>query len=134
MDVLISPADKADLKQCGRWYVEQEKIKHFFPTFHLLGGRSGVSRCKGTLTNNWDNTFVVDLTELEDYPYTQPIVFVEGIQPTPHMYRTGNICYMNPNAWHPERCTLAFVISKVAIYLNKYEVYLRNGSWPGVQE
>ncbi|HCR14262.1 MAG TPA: hypothetical protein PKD41_10785 [Solidesulfovibrio sp.] len=134
MDVLISAADKAALKQCGRWFVEQEKLKHFFPTFQLLGGGGGVSKCRGTLATNWDNTYAVELTQLEDFPYSQPLAFVADIKPTPHMYRAGNICYMNPQAWHPERCTLAFVVGKIAIYLNKYEVYIRNGQWPGVEE
>jgi|GEM_PF-3840681 len=134
MGVLIGDEDLPALRSSGRWWVEQAKLKHYFPGFGLRAVKGVVSSCAGALCTNWGGEYPVEIVGLADYPYAMPQVFVEGLARTPHMWKAGNICYLNERSWRPERCTLVFVLGKVAIYLNKCEIYRREGRWPGVEE
>lgn len=72
----------------------------------------------------------------DTYPNTLPTVHVRkpALQANaPHRYNSGNICYLHPSMWNPGRHTLAFVIARAAKWLNKYEVWLVTGVWPGAE-
>jgi hypothetical protein len=49
----------------------------------------------------------------------------------PHRYQDGQICFLHPSMWNPGRHHLTFVIARAAKWLNKYEVWLKTGKWPG---
>jgi hypothetical protein len=73
---------------------------------------------------------------LTNYPAQMPRVVVTMpalLAHAPHRYRDGNICYLHPNLWNPGRFNLSFVLARTAKWLNKYEVWRTNGSWPGAQ-
>lgn len=68
------------------------------------------------------------------YPNVMPKVYVKKpvlAGHTPHMYRGGNICYQHSSTWNPGRHDLTHVISRTAKWLNKYEVWIETGNWPG---
>jgi len=48
-----------------------------------------------------------------------------------HMYQGGYICYMHPSVWNPGRHDLLYVLAQTAVWLNKHEIYLAKGVWPG---
>lgn len=70
-----------------------------------------------------------------DYPNRMPRVVVTNptLRPTGdnHMYKEGYICFLHPNMWNPGRHTLTFVLGRTAKWLNKYDVWLVTGKWPG---
>jgi hypothetical protein len=72
-----------------------------------------------------------------DYPSRMPKVFVSKptLRPTSnnHMYKEGHICFLHPNMWNPGRHTLTFVLARSAKWLNKYDVWLVKGKWPGAE-
>jgi hypothetical protein len=80
------------------------------------------------------NMYVAEL-QLDDYPNRMPHVFIlrPELRPSPHKYTSGNICYLHPNMWNPGRHTLTFVLSRVAKWLNKYDVYRATKTWPGAE-
>jgi hypothetical protein len=51
----------------------------------------------------------------------------------PHVYVGGSLCLMRARQWTPG-LTIAFLVAKTALWLNKYEVWQRTGSWPGVEQ
>lgn len=69
------------------------------------------------------------------YPNRMPKVFVTNatLRPNGHLYKEGNICYLHPNMWNPGRHSLTFVLGRAAKWLNKYDVWLSTGRWPGAE-
>lgn len=68
------------------------------------------------------------------YPHSMPSVYVRKPalrSDTYHMFKEGNICYQHSSTWNPGRHDLTHVIGRAAKWLNKYEVWLRTGRWPG---
>jgi len=137
---LIDGDDLRDLRVSGRWFLEQEKLRTHFPQFRLVGRAAAPTRCVGQLRTNWQSVYEVRI-ELDSYPAYPPTVRVPGLSENPHMFRDSTpqndgrrICYMKTELWNQNRTTLAFVVGKVAIYLNKAELYYRDGLWPGADE
>jgi ubiquitin-protein ligase len=80
--------------------------------------------------------YTLSVTFPDTYPNVLPTVSVR--KPTiqtnsPHRYTAGHICYLHPSMWNPGRHTLTFVIARAAKWLNKYEVWLSTGVWPGAE-
>lgn len=69
------------------------------------------------------------------YPHGMPQVHVTTptLGHTPHRYTDGHLCYLHPSMWNPGRHDLTFVLSRVAKWLNKYEVWRVRGAWPGAE-
>lgn len=71
-----------------------------------------------------------------NYPNQMPKVFIT--QPAlrascPHRYTDGNICYLLHSMWNPGRHNVAFVLARLAKWLNKYEVWCVKNYWPGAE-
>jgi ubiquitin-protein ligase len=80
--------------------------------------------------------FVLSIKFPDTYPNEMPRVFIDAPAITayaPHCYQTGNICYLHPTMWNPGAHNLTFVIWRAAKWLNKFEVWRNNGSWPGAE-
>jgi len=75
--------------------------------------------------------------ELAGYPTTMPQVRISKPSLdalTPHRYKDGQICFLHPTMWNPGRHDVVFVIARTAKWLNKYEIWRRNGRrWPGAE-
>jgi ubiquitin-protein ligase len=79
--------------------------------------------------------YVLSIKFPETYPNEMPRVFVDtpAITSAPHRYQTGNICYLHPSMWNPGVHQLTFVIARAAKWLNKFEVWRSEGTWPGAE-
>lgn len=79
--------------------------------------------------------YILSIKFPENYPNEMPRIFVDtpAITQAPHRYQNGNICYLHPSMWNPGIHNLSFVIARAAKWLNKYEVWKRQGSWPGAE-
>jgi ubiquitin-protein ligase len=77
--------------------------------------------------------YVLSIKFPDSYPNEMPRVYVDAppLASSPHKYQNGNICYLHPSMWNPGVHNLTFVIARAAKWLNKYEVWKRNGTWPG---
>lgn len=77
--------------------------------------------------------YTLAVTFPDTYPNSMPEVFVRKpiLESSPHRYPDNQICYMHPRMWNPGRHDLTYVIQRAAKWLNKYEVYLILGRWPG---
>lgn len=88
---------------------------------------------KAAMQTTAGGIFIIAIS-FDGYPTEMPKVAVTKpeIVHMKHRYINGNICYMHPNMWNPGRHDLKFVLMQVAVWLNKHEVYTRNGgAWPG---
>ncbi len=128
-ELILTPAQI----QTNRWYYEREKLR-FFPSFVLLGSNGQVTGAEGTLDTQCNNTYAIRIS-LDNYPYGLPRVFPKGwtIYPgAPHSYTDGSLCIMRADQWR-QYFSVALVVAKTAIWLNKYELWKRNGHrWPGL--
>lgn len=79
--------------------------------------------------------YVLSVKFPDNYPNEMPRVFVDAptITSAPHRYQGGAICYLHPTMWNPGTHHLTFVIARAAKWLNKYEVWRNNGTWPGAE-
>ena len=129
--LMILESDKSIIKRMnnGRIYVEQEKLKLTFPQFQIVQSDGGM-KCKGKLKSNSGRIYTIEIYRLENYPYDIPFVRIHDLENNPHQYGDERICYIKDESWRPD-CSLAFVISKVAIYINKHDYYLKYNKWPG---
>ena len=131
-------ADKALLlttgeMQSNRWHHEREKLR-LFPSFALVGRDGQVIAAVGALDTQYDNSYGVRL-DLSHYPHGLPKIYPNGwsLHPdAPHRYNDGSLCVMRADQWR-SYFTIALTVAKTAIWLNKYELWKRNGHhWPGL--
>lgn len=89
---------------------------------------------KAALQTSVGNAYFVTIT-FPNYPHQMPKVWVTRptLQPSPHKYNDGTICYLHPNMWNPGSHNLKFVLAHAAKWLNKYEVYRVKSNWPGAE-
>jgi ubiquitin-protein ligase len=119
-----------------RMVVESEKIKRYFPQFAFKASRGTVTSVEGYLETNDGNYYYVKIKIPDDYPYTMPSVSLPQTaidSACPHRYVSNNLCVMKSDQW-TSNYSLAFMIAKAAIWINKYDVWQRTGHWPGRQQ
>jgi hypothetical protein len=121
--------------QLNRWYVEREKLR-FFRAFALVGNNGQITAAEGALDTQCGNTYGIRI-ELANYPSALPKVLPKGWTPHPdvrHKFNDGSLCIMRPAQWR-RHFTIALVVAKTSIWLNKYELWKRNGHrWPGLEQ
>lgn len=125
----------AEDRGLDRFYVEQRKLRTYFPQFSLTGSRGSVTGAQGWLETNSKKRYQVRIALPTDYPHSMPAVYPVGWTPggAPHQYAGGSLCLMMSGQWH-SHWTLAYVVVKTAVWLNKFEVWQRTGRWPGRQQ
>ena len=67
-------------------------------------------------------------------PVRKPVVRPKdwSIHPDcPHKFNDGTICVMREEQWRGQ-FTVALVVLKTAVWLNKYELWKREAAWPGL--
>ncbi|MEV4806316.1 hypothetical protein AB0K18_40510 [Nonomuraea sp. NPDC049421] len=68
------------------------------------------------------------------YPHALPEILPHGWIPSPNPHLIGDgLCVMRSNQWH-SYMTIAFLVAKTALWLNKYEIYINRGIWPGAEQ
>lgn len=118
----------------ARIHSEFEEAQAYFPRLELLPTERGSLQAHCALQTSLGQIYTLLIKFPSSYPNSAPNVFIR--QPSiksdaPHRYRAGNICYIHPTMWNPGRHGLAFVISRAAKWLGKYEVWCHTRDWPG---
>jgi ubiquitin-protein ligase len=117
-----------------RLYTEQQKLAENFRQFSFVRDRRGEVNVTGALRTNAGKVYEVKIELPPDYPHSIPFIIPVGWKAKcPHVYTAGNLCIMRPDQWRPI-FSLAFVVAKTAIWLNKYDVYHKKGYWPGNEQ
>jgi len=75
----------------------------------------------------------IAMVTFEGYASAMPKVTIitPAVKHVQHIYREGYICYMHPSFWNPARHDLLYVLAQTAVWLNKHEIYMAKGVWPG---
>lgn len=114
------------------------EVREASATFALVEGHpttDGGVFVKAALQTSAGNPYIV-MVQFPEYPYRMPKVFVTKpalLSNRPHKYNDESICYLHPNMWNPGSHNLTFVLSRIAKWLNKYEVWRATGRWPGAE-
>lgn len=114
--------------------VEKEKVDNMFPQFSFIN-HNGHLAIRGRLKTNF-SYYTVRITTTDNYPYHIPVVeIVDGTIKSgcPHRYVDGTVCLMRPDEW-TSTFSLALLVARSAIWLNKYEYWNRHGTWPGNEQ
>lgn len=117
-----------------RMTVEKEKMQMFFPGFSFYATGGHISSVQGTMKTSYSNSYYVKISIDSKYPYSLPTVTLPHttLDSGPHQYRNDEICLMKSEQWSSS-LSLACIVAKAAVWLNKYDSWMRNGkrSWPG---
>ncbi|MBO3747398.1 hypothetical protein J5X84_15075 [Streptosporangiaceae bacterium NEAU-GS5] len=114
-----------------RLFLEQQKLQKYFPQFGFTKSRDGSLAVSGSLRTNSGYVYALRIELGEHYPHQIPHIRPVGWNSTcPHVYESGALCIMRPDQWR-SIFSIAFVVAKSAIWLNKFEVYRQRGYWPG---
>ena len=119
-----------------RMAVESDKIKRYFPNFSFYASGETVKGVKGYLKTSDGNSYYVSIEVDAEYPYKMPIITLPETaveSNCPHRYTGGNLCVMMPEQWS-STYSLAFMVAKAAIWVNKYDIWKRTGKWPGKEQ
>ena len=123
-------------RHTNRFFVEQEKLKQSFPQFKLTANNGVVNGCAGYLRTNVGSTYNIKISVDGSYPGKMPTVETVGwtiVAGCPHNYGATRPCVYASGLWRNFN-TMAFLISKTALWLNKYEIWKKNRVWTGVQD
>jgi len=119
-----------------RMAVESEKIKRYYQQFNFKASKGSIKGVEGDLKTADGNYYRVSIEISSEYPYKMPCIKLleRTIEPDcPHRYSSGNLCVMKPEQW-TSNYSLAFMVSKTAIWVNKYDVWKRTKKWPGTEQ
>lgn len=119
-----------------RMAVESEKIKRYYPQFDFKASKGSITAVEGYLKTADENYYRVRIEISSEYPYKMPSIKLleRTIEPDcPHRYSTGDLCVMKAAQW-TSSYSLAFMVSKTAIWVNKYDVWQRTKKWPGKEQ
>jgi hypothetical protein len=118
-----------------------------FPQFKLFHGNAGLLFAPngeifwgGRLKTNFGTEYSVAVVYPPNYPHGQLRAFVNELMTvsTPHKYMDGHLClYSNDHGGGGEgigsETTASTIVAWTAAWLNAWEVFQRNGVWPGRQ-
>lgn len=121
-----------------RMTVEKEKMARKFPKFKFYGHGGKITSVQGYLKTNYGKYYYVRIEIPDRYPYVMPRIFLpnETIDKScRHVFTEGNICVMKSEQWS-STLSLAFIVGKTAVWLNKYDTWKRGGMelWPGTDQ
>lgn len=114
---------------------ELQEAQKSFSLVELRPTSDGKVYARTAVQTSTDKYYVLSIRFPDTYPNEMPRVFVDAptITNAPHRYNSGNICYLHPSMWNPGVHNLAFVIWRAAKWINKYEVWVNRGTWPGAE-
>jgi ubiquitin-protein ligase len=121
-----------DINRIQREFLEAQKTFAYLELHPTADGRVFAKTALQTSIQ----MYVLSIKFPDNYPYEMPSVYVDTppIAISPHRYNSGNICYLHHAMWNPGIHQLSFVIGRAAKWLNKYEIWKRNGGqWPGAE-
>jgi len=120
----------------GRLAAERKILADHFPQFTLAeSAAAGVyAVATGKLSTFAGRSYRLRITLPSAYPHALPKINPDGWTPrhNPHVIG-GGLCVMRSSQWN-SFMSVAFVVAKSALWLNKYEVFLDKGIWPGPEQ
>ena len=120
-----------DINRIRNEFSEAQRSFTYLEIHPTVDGKANVKAALQTAVQ----TYVLSIKFPDSYPYEMPRVFITApsILSAPHRYQNGNICYLHPTMWNPGIHNLSFVIARAAKWLNKYDIWKRQGVWPGAE-
>jgi ubiquitin-protein ligase len=129
---LLAGADGAG----GRLATEKRILADHFPQFTLSERDSAdaFAVATGSLETFTGKSYRLRIVLAKSFPHSLPTIQPSGWVPrtNPHLIR-GGLCVMTSSQWTSFMST-AFIVAKSALWLNKYEVFLDRGIWPGPEQ
>jgi hypothetical protein len=120
--------------EAERMHREQALLKTHFPEFQLVRERSAQNYVAQGVLSTHVNLYAVRVRAPLNYPYVMPDIIPVAWKATgPHTYSSGNLCVMQADQWR-NSYSLALLVAKAAIWVNKYELYQETGEWPGNEQ
>ncbi len=121
-----------------RMTAEGEKLRARFPGFKFYSIESRITSIKGYLRTSYGGRYYVSIEVPGSYPYGMPTVKLpnhsieHGVH---HKFSDHEPCVMKSDQWS-STLSLAFMVAKTAVWLNKYDSWKRNGrrDWPGTEQ
>lgn len=116
-----------------RMYREQQILRKVFPGFTLARDGSDRLSARGVLSTKIE-LYGIRVVLPSNYPYDMPaVVPLNWTAAGPHIYANGHLCVMKTDQWR-NAYTITLMVAKAAVWVNKYEIYKRYGSWPGNEQ
>lgn len=122
-----------DLARVRREIAQAKESFYYVETQPTSDGQLSVLSAMQTALNR---TYTLAVQFPEAYPNVMPHVYVRKPAlraDAPHRYKAGNICYLHATFWNPGQHNLTLVLARAAKWLNKYDVWLGTGEWPGAE-
>jgi ubiquitin-protein ligase len=117
----------------ARIQTEFSQARTYFEYLELFPTTDGKLYVKVVLQPTSQHIYVAEINFPDSYPVEMPRVYIRTpmLDPSPHRYDAGNICFLHPSMWNPGVHNLSFVIQRTAKWLGKYEIWKQNRAWPG---
>lgn len=136
MDFRVSRSLLVGSTPADRLAVEREILANHFPQFTLRSSRAArvYAVATGQLSTFAARRYRIEITLSSNYPHKLPTINPIDWTPrkNPHLIN-GGLCVMRANQWR-SFMSVAFLVAKSALWLNKYEVFLDKGVWPGPEQ
>ncbi len=117
-----------------RFTVEREKMQRTFPSFSFYGSEGTINSVRGYLSTRYGNKYYIKMNIPSSYPHNLPTIWAPNDNlGGPHVYTGGNLCVMKSEQW-TSIYSLAFMVARSAVWLNKYDIWRRDGRWPGNEQ
>lgn len=113
-----------------RWRVEYEKVQKYCPQFSFKAQNGVITSVEGDFRIHGQR-YGIRIVIPSSYPYNIPKIYPRGWKPSgaPHRYGDDDLCVMRPSDWS-RQLSIAWLIKKTAIWINKWLVWKRTKSWP----
>lgn len=127
--LLVGPAS-------DRMAEERRILAEHFPGFSLWESHETdeYAVAAGRLSTFTGRRYALRIVLPAAYPHGLPKIIPDGWKPNsnPHMIG-GGLCVMKSSQWQ-SYMSVAFIVAKSALWLNKYEIYVDKGIWPGAEQ
>ena len=135
-----------DVAAVNRIRHEADAMQRHFPGMKLAQSRGqhdflphGAVYWHGALETNFGSRYHVFVVYPENYPHDEVKAYVKELMgvSTPHRYMDGHLCLYANNLGagdgYEEETTAVTITAWTAAWLNAWELYKRNGTWPGAE-
>lgn len=115
---------------------ERRILAEHFPSFRLteVSAPDQCAAVTGRLSTFAGKSYAIRVVLHKNYPHELPHVLPDGWTPRRNVHTLGKrLCVMRDSQWQAYM-SVAFLVSKTALWLNKYEVFLGKGVWPGPEQ
>lgn len=115
---------------------ERRILDLHFPGFVLreVAAPGELAEATGSLSTFTRRAYDLRILLSAQYPHRLPRILPHGWRPesNPHLIG-GGLCVMRESQWQ-SFMSVAFIVAKAALWLNKYEIFLDKRVWPGAEQ